>query len=245
MPTVKLFCLPYAGGSSLIFNNWRDYLDGSVVLYPVELTGRGRRISEPLYKNVDGMLDDIFSIIKEELLRGPYAFFGHSMGAFLAYELAVRIRSLGIPPPLHIFFSGRHAPHVPMASKNYHLLNDNDFREAILKLGGSPKELFDDIEMMNLFLPMLRNDFKLAESYEWTHSVIPFNFDISVFLGKDEEFSDEQVAGWKHHSNGSCSIQYYPGNHFFINDYQRSIISWIKFKLNSALARSLLFNNSL
>ena len=91
MKKIKLFCFPYAGGSAAAYNKWRQYLDKHIELRPVELAGRGRRIYDPLYQSIEEAVDDVYQLISPELAKGPYAFFGHSMGGIIAYELAYKI----------------------------------------------------------------------------------------------------------------------------------------------------------
>lgn len=92
MTKIKLFCLPYAGGSSVIFNSWKQYIDPSIELVPIELAGRGKRINEPLYNGVNDAVEDVFGLIKNKITDTPYALFGHSMGGMISYELAQKIK---------------------------------------------------------------------------------------------------------------------------------------------------------
>src|SRR3989337_1522600 len=112
MNTIKLFCFPYAGGSATAFNNWKRYLSPSIKLLPVELRGRGRRVHEPLYRDMIDAVEDVFNIVSPEIGDCPYAFFGHSMGGSIAYNVAQMIQRANLPSPAHIFFSARKAPHI-------------------------------------------------------------------------------------------------------------------------------------
>jgi len=109
----KLFCIPYAGGSANLYNKWAQTLSKDIELVPLELAGRGTRISEGFYKNLEVAVDDIFNQIVDHIYDSNYAFFGHSLGAFLVYELTQKIMSLNLPLPKHIFFSGRRSPGSP------------------------------------------------------------------------------------------------------------------------------------
>ncbi|WP_394750397.1 thioesterase II family protein [Spongiimicrobium salis] len=225
MKKIKLFCLPYAGGSSVIFSKWKYLIHENVTLVPIELAGRGTRIHEPLYPNIKEAVNDIFNRVKVEIGEGDYAFFGHSMGALLSYELAQKISNQGLKPPIHMFFSGRGAPHVkPLKEKKYHLLNESDFRSKILELGGTPPSFFDHPELLELFLPVLRNDFKLASHNFTKRKVIPLPYDITVFVGKDEDLSAEQIDGWKKHTEKHCQIHYFNGGHFFLNEEVENLV---------------------
>jgi len=219
MNKIKLFCFPYAGGSAVIYKKWRSWLDDSIQLFPIELAGRGVRIRESLYRSCEEAVDDLYAIVKHEISESPYALFGHSMGAMLAYELAGKIRQAGVNPPIHLFFSGRSAPHIPMQEeKKYHLLDQDAFAKKVLELGGTPPEFFQYPQLLEMFLPVLRRDFFLSATDFNFDRIIPFDCDISVFLGKEEDMVPEQADGWKKHTSGICSIHYFNGGHFFINE---------------------------
>lgn len=146
MKKIKLYCFPHAGGSSASYNKWRLYLDKHIELVPVELAGRGRRIYDPLYASIEEAINDVYNSIKSDLGHHPYAFFGHSMGNMMAYELAYKIRQNHHPEPVHIFFSGRGAPDVPdEVENNYHLLPEEEFKNKIIELGGTPRNFLNTL----------------------------------------------------------------------------------------------------
>jgi surfactin synthase thioesterase subunit len=219
MKKIRLFCFPYAGGSAMVYNPWQNSLDKSIRLHPVELAGRGRRITDPLYNTIEEAADDVFQIIKYQLGDLPYAFFGHSMGALIAYNVAQKIREKKYPGPSHIFFSGRGAPHIRRDDKEpYHTMPHDEFKEKVLNLGGTPKELFEHPELMEILLPLLRSDFRLAWCYKHKDSNNPLDCDITVFTGKEEDLKNEQIQEWDRHTNYQCTLYSFEGGHFFIND---------------------------
>lgn len=214
----RIFCFPYAGGSAVIFHKWRQYTDKRIELVPVELAGRGVRIEDALYKDIPDVVEDAFRIIKDRLQEGPYALFGHSMGAKIVYHLAKKIIANGLHEPEHLFFSGRKAPGVKSKKdKVYHLMAEDDFRREVLELGGTPPEFFEHRELLEVFLPLLKNDFRLSETEVLPDGTPPFNMDISVFLGKEEDLGPEQCVAWKQHTRGLCNIHYFEGGHFFLH----------------------------
>lgn len=217
---IKLFCFPYAGGSAAMFTQWKKYISPAIELVPVELAGRGRRLNEPLYPGMAEAIADCFDIVRTHLNPGDkYAFFGHSMGSMIIYYLAKEISDSGFPPPLHLFFSGRKAPHTRDAEdKKYHLMDDITFENELIKLGGTPPEFFEIPELMNILLPVLRSDFRLSESEPVMSDITPFDMDITVLLGKEEDMTADQGDGWKRHTRKVCSINYFPGGHFFLHD---------------------------
>jgi surfactin synthase thioesterase subunit len=240
-----LFCFPYAGGSASAYNKWRHFLDRQIELQPVELSGRGRRIYEPLYDSVEDAVNDVYSMINGQLSGIPYALYGHSMGGMIAYELAYRIRENNLTQPLHIFFSGRGAPDIPYEDEEiFHTMPEEEFKEKVLQLGGTPKEFFDHPELLEVLLPTLRSDFKVAETYEHNSEVIPFDHDISVLIGKDEEVSAEQMHGWRKHTKKVCHLYYFEGEHFFIHEETEKVVSILNHNLLQAY-RSLKSSPSL
>ncbi|OYD09090.1 thioesterase II family protein [Paludifilum halophilum] len=226
MDKIKLFCFPYAGGSSVIYNRWRPWIDRRIELHPVELPGRGRRFAEPLCRQIDPLTEDIYNRIQGELDGTPFSLFGHSMGALLIYEVIRKIRAEKGEEPVHAFFSGRFPPHV-RDGKVYHKLPDESFKKAILALGGTPREFIENREMIKLFLPVLRADFQVLETYVFQESE-PMDRDISILYGQED--TDTPVGDlneWQRYTKGNCRFYDYPGGHFFINEQTESIVRMI------------------
>ncbi|HAN17222.1 MAG: hypothetical protein A2X13_00055 [Bacteroidetes bacterium GWC2_33_15] len=225
---MKLFFFPYAGGSSMVYNSWKPFLLPGLEIKTIELAGRGKRIHEPFYDNFDQLIQDVFSMIESEIISDDYIFFGHSMGAKIAYELAQAILSKGLPLPEHIFFSGRGAPYITgNDEKEYHKLPDEEFKEKVLNLGGTPKEFFEHPELLEVFLPLLKNDFRLAARDYSKKEINPLPCKFTVFIGKNEELTPAQIDGWKNYTSENCTIYYFNGGHFFINEKVQEIVQII------------------
>jgi medium-chain acyl-[acyl-carrier-protein] hydrolase len=228
MSKIKLFCFPYAGGSAVIYNQWKQYLDPEIELIPIELAGRGKRIQESLYTDVPAVIDDVYGIVSKMINGVPFALFGHSMGGMISYQLYQKIREKGERSPVHVFFSGRSAPHVKRTDeKKYHLLEEVEFKKEVINLGGTPPEFFDHPELLEVFLPLLKNDFRLAEANTHNGEIHPLECNISIFLGKDEDLTTEQCDGWKKHTEKLCSIHYFEGGHFFLHEKTEQIVRLI------------------
>jgi surfactin synthase thioesterase subunit len=192
---------------------------------------------ETLYNNMDEMVDDVLGIIKDEIRHCPYTLFGHSMGSSISYRLAQKIRSIGLRQPLHIFFSGRGAPHIGRPDeKKYHLMDNDEFRDNVIELGGTPPEFFDHPELLELFMPRLRNDFKLAEEESHDTAINPLDVNITVFLGKEDDLTPDQCDGWKVHTRKLCSTHYFNGGHFFLLDHVPDIVRLIDNTLHQSLS---------
>jgi len=236
MNKVKLFLFTYAGGAAASYNQWKQYLDPAVEYRSIELAARGRRMREPNYNTIDDAVDDVFNIIKNELTQAPYALFGHSMGSMIAFELAYKIKKNNLPMPFHIFFSGRAAPQVPRDKKRtLHHLADEEFKTQLLEMGGTPKEFFDHPELLEVFLPLLKGDFRLTETY--THPVkdAPLDVDMTVFSGKQDEDTPEEVEAWRVHAGKNCDIHYFEGGHFFIHEENKRVVDIINNAIRKAV----------
>ena len=237
---VKLFCLPYAGGSSAIYYSWKKHLVPEIELVPLELAGRGSRIHETLYNDRAEAVEDVLRLIKGDIHTSPYLLFGHSMGALISYELVQRIRESNLPPPMHIFFSGTSAPHLKDEEKKYHLMDEEDFKQQVLELGGTPPEFFESPELLELFLPLLKNDFRLAETDIPRGEINPLDQNITVFQGKEDDLSTQQCEEWRRHTHGRCRLHYFEGGHFFLNEETEQIT-----RIINEICSNYLFSQSL
>ncbi|MBL3659027.1 thioesterase II family protein [Fulvivirga sediminis] len=218
MSKIKLFALPYAGGSANIYHGLKSLIHDDIEFIPIELAGRGRRIGDDLYSGLADAVDDIYKIVAPQVQSAPFAFFGHSMGSLLIHELTVRLKDKMSITPSHLFFSGRGAIQVNrLDQKKYHKMDEKQFKDEILLLGGTPPEFFEHPELLELFLPLLKNDFRIAETSPDIAGFKQSDIDITVFTGKEDDLNEEQVLGWKEYTSGSCIIHEYNGGHFFIH----------------------------
>ena len=231
--SVILFCLPYAGGSEAMYYGWKKYLSSSIRLEPVELKGRGKRYNEGHYESMDEMVEDVFLNIRDRILYDEYAFFGHSMGALLAFELYYRICAENLRKAAHIFFSGLPAPSVRKIKKKIHTLPDEEFLREVIDMGGTPEELLANKEWLQLVLPLLRSDFTINENYVYVERENKIECGVTVLKGSNEEMTLEELLAWKSHCVRGFKQYTLTGDHFFINDNAENITRII----NSLLAR--------
>ena len=221
-----------AGGSAAIYNDWNTYLDAGIALRPVELAGRGRRINDPFYADLDEAVEDVFQRIKPEIQLAPYLIFGHSMGCRMAYKLVQKIRAAKLPMPLHTFFSGGSAPHLHREDKKiFHVMDDEEFGRELLNLGGTPPQFLEYPELLEIFLPVLKNDFRIIETHQYDEKIYPLEDDITVFMGKEDEFTPAQCDGWKYHTTGLCHMHYFEGGHFFLNNHPQQLLELVNRRL--------------
>lgn len=230
-----LFCLPYAGGSEGVYSKWKNYLDNSVKLYPIALKGRGRRFYDDFYEDLNEAVDDIFISIKEILNKenhSEYAIYGHSMGSLLAYELYYKLKSEGMKKPSHIFFSGYGAPNLMKKKEAIHELPDDKFIQKVIELGGTSDEILDNEELLELFIPILRSDFKIINQYKYIDREDKIESNISILNGEKDDIDIKSILEWRKLGNKEFNIYNFDGDHFFINNYFEEIIGIINRTLN-------------
>lgn len=213
---IKLFCIPYAGGTASVFNSWKPFLDSHIEIIPIELAGKGKRLWDDLYEDMSAAVEDVFLFIKERVQGEPYMIFGHSMGSKIAYKLSQKIIEHKFQKPLHVFLSGSSAPHFMREDEEiYHLMENELFKEKIIELGGTPPEFFNHPELVEIFLPALKNDFKIIETAVYKDDIIPIPCDISVLIGKEDDLTTEERKGWRNYTLQQCTYHYFEGGHFF------------------------------
>ncbi len=230
---VRLFCIPYAGGSANVYNKWRKHIASSIELCPVELAGRGKRFGEPFYNSLYDAANDVFNSIADKINEVPYAIFGHSMGSWIAFELYYKLKETGFKEPIHIFFSGRYPPHIKKGGKVFNELTNEEFKEEILKIGETPVELFEDKAMESAIIQLLKADYKILENYKFLPKGQPINCDITIFNGKrDNDVTGNDLKEWPKYSGKQCDIYEFDGGHFFINSEREVVLKAISDKLS-------------
>jgi medium-chain acyl-[acyl-carrier-protein] hydrolase len=220
--SLRLFCFPYAGGSNLIFRNWSANLPPQIEVCPVQLPGRGNRLREPGYTNMQ-VLAKALAPLMRPVLNKPFAFFGHSMGATLAFELSRELRRSDKLQPVHFFASGRMAPHIPREEALTYDLPEPEFIANLRKINGTPNEVLEHPELMQMMMPLLRADFEMVETYEYEPDA-PLDYPITALGGlQDQDIPREHLEAWRQHTNAPFSLRMLPGDHFFINTAQSLI----------------------
>jgi medium-chain acyl-[acyl-carrier-protein] hydrolase len=217
--SLRLFCCPYAGGSTQIFHAWPHSLPPTIEVCPIELPGRGTRLQEPPFTR----LLPLVQVIAQELLPHldkPFALFGHSMGALVSFELARQLRRQHSPEPIHLFVSGAGAPHTRNPDPPVHELPEAAFMAELSRLNGTPKAVLEHQDLMQLMLPVLRADFAVCETYAYSAEP-PLDCPISVFAGwQDAEVSRDRLEAWRDQTTGGFSLRMLPGDHFFLHTAQ-------------------------
>lgn len=220
----------------MIFRRWVDRMASSVEVCPVQLPGRGNRIRETPFTQMTPLVESLAEGLSP-YLEGPFAFFGHSLGAIVSFELALKLQRETGKLPLHLFVSGRRAPHIPRQHPITYNLPDNEFVEELKRLNGTPKEVLEHSELMQLMLPVLKADFEISETYK--HSGGPLRgCPITAFGGKqDEEAPPHYLEAWHEHTTGPFKQRMLPGDHFFLHASEQLLLAALNQELCSMTAR--------
>ena len=210
---IRLFCFPYAGGSSSVYNSWAKSFSSRIGVYPLQLPGREWRIAESPIDNMNTLISEILPELTP-FLDKPFILFGHSMGAKIVYALSKELIALHFLPSA-IIFSGALPPNVPPQNPLYDN-PDSYLIEDLKRLSGTPSELLDNKEFMSFILPMLRADYTLTEKYTDSTSYC-FHSPLLILGGQsDPETTLKGLQEWKTYTNIHCHIKLFEGNHFFI-----------------------------
>jgi medium-chain acyl-[acyl-carrier-protein] hydrolase len=221
-PDLRLFCFPYAGGSASIFQDWETILPQTVEVWAVQYPGRDKRMAEAPFTD----LRDLATAVAAEIqpyIDTQFAFFGHSIGATVGLELTQLLRGGG-PEACALFVSGTRAPQLGHPDPPIYNLPDKEFREELRKLNGTPEDVLQHDELMELLMPRLRADFAMNDTYNYVPSS-PLACPIFAYGGlADPDISKAEVDAWRIHTTGGFSIRMLPGDHFFIHSQRDSLL---------------------
>jgi len=224
-PRLRLFCLPFAGAGASAYRDWGRHLPEDVELCAVQLPGRENRINERVPGHIGELVPPLLAALRPRL-DIPFALFGHSLGAAIAYEVARGLIAIGRPPRV-LGVSGRRAPHAPLDRPPLHRLSDSDLKREIAQMGGTPPEVLSHEELMDFLLPTLRADLRLSETYHRdadTRVACP----MLAFAGTDDpEAPPKTVEAWGAVSGGTFTHTILDGDHFFVKNHTRRILDAI------------------
>lgn len=228
---MRLFCFPYAGGGIWSFRTWFNSLPLTVEVCPVELPGRGTRLMEAPFTRLEPLTQALARALLNYLDK-PFAFFGHSMGGTVSFELARLLRREYSLNPVHLFVSGCRAPQKPDLDPPIHALPEPAFLDELRRLNGTPDAVLEDAELMHLLLPTLRADFAVIETYVYA-SEPPLDCPITAFGGlQDLEISHDELKAWQEQTNAAFSLQMFKGDHFFLHSAQSLLLQSLNKKLD-------------
>ena len=223
---LRLFCFPYAGAGPNIFRGWARELAPSVEVCGVVLPGRAFRLGERPRNRLGPLADEIVKVLLK-LPAGPFAFFGHSFGGLLCFEVARRLHRLGAPLPAELFVSACPPPHLTPAKPDVHRLPDRALTESLRELGGTPGPVLECPELMDLLLPVLRADLTAFETHEHEPGP-PLPIRITIFGGASDRLVDpESLEGWRRHTCEQFTVHVFPGDHFFLHSDEEAVVATV------------------
>ncbi|MFD9460095.1 thioesterase II family protein [Streptomyces sp. NPDC060027] len=222
---LRLFCFPHAGGAASYFYPWSRSVPGDVEVLALQYPGRQDRAGEPHARSIPDLADRIHTAIRP-LLAEPFAFFGHSMGAILAFEVACRIAREEGTGPAHLFVSGRRAPSL-VRHEELHRASTSALVAEMRALGGTNPRVLADEELLNLVLPTIRADYTAIETYRFD-SAPPLSCDITAMVGDgDPKASVDDASAWSRHTLGRFDLRIFPGGHFYLEDCRAGVLDAI------------------
>jgi medium-chain acyl-[acyl-carrier-protein] hydrolase len=211
---VRLLCLPHAGAGASVYRAWRDHLPPErVAVVPLQPPGREMRFREPPLTDVQPLVAQLVEALLP-VLEPPYAIYGHSLGALVAFELARALRRARAPQPLGLLVSARPAPQLPRLRPAAHLLPDADLVAELERLGGIPAEIAVDETLLDFLMPLLRADLEVNEDYAYRHEP-PLACPIAAFAGRDDpRVPAAEMEPWRAQTDAGFELHVLPGGHF-------------------------------
>ncbi|KFU75571.1 thioesterase [Amycolatopsis lurida NRRL 2430] len=214
--------LPHAGGAASFYADWAAAMSPTLEAVTVQYPGREDRLADPFAMGMAALAEDIASALSEQDSR-PIVLFGHSLGALVAYEVARTLESRYCTTPVRLVVSGRRAPSDPPGGA-VHLMSDDAIVKELIELGGTSGDLLADPDTRSVFLPAIREDFRLAETYRHVAGVEP-NCPISSVIGsEDTEVNAAQAKRWVEHSRGPFDLNILPGGHFYLLEQAEAVL---------------------
>ena len=227
---VRLVCFPYAGGGAGLYRTWSEQLPPYIEVFAVQLPGRETRTRETPFTRMPELIDAVAPVVRA-LTDRPFAFFGHSMGAMIIWELACEMKRRYGREPIHLFVSGRRAPQVAETSPPIHALPEAEFINELIRYNGIPKEAAEHVELMELKKPLLRADFELCETYRYQPG-FRANCPITAFGGlEDPDETKELIENWRERTTRFCKVQMLPGDHFFLQTSEKRLLEMLSEEL--------------
>ncbi|MGC4897465.1 thioesterase II family protein [Micromonospora sp. DT31] len=231
---VRLLCLPHAGAGASVYRAWSQGLPPTVVPVAVQPPGRESRCWDEPYRDAAALTTDLVDALGS-VLDEPYAVFGHSMGALLAFELVREIRRRGRAAPVHLFVAGRHAPQLPTGTAPMFDASDDELVAQMRKLGGTPEAVLSDPDLLATILPLLRADLEVNETYRYVPES-PLQVPVTAFAATaDPRVDRDRMAAWEAQTARSFTLHVLPGDHFAVLRHATFVHSRVASGLADAL----------
>jgi medium-chain acyl-[acyl-carrier-protein] hydrolase len=230
-PRARLVCFPCSGGTPTEYRSWSELGRHGIEVSAVRLPGREMRLREAPFRSLPRLITALVPYFREDSGCAT-VFFGHSMGALVAFELARALRALRLPGnPVALLVAARIAPHMQPNTSKLHLLPDDELLECIRRYNGSPASALASPSLMKLVLPTVRADFELVEMYRYVEQP-KLDIPITIFGGLGDRFTPQpELEAWSELTRADCSVTYLPGDHFFHRESREPLLSIIAAQL--------------
>lgn len=227
----RLYCFAYAGGHAGVFSSWQKAMEPRIEICGIQLPGRGSRLREPPLTNMAELVKLISHAIIAADDGRPFAFFGHSFGALLAFEVARYSQRIGASLPSHLVISGCEAPTHRTRLSGICDMDDAALIEKVSKLDGTPPEVLSNLEIMTLLLPALRADFTLASEYEYQPGSI-LTMPMTILAGNQDQCGQWHLVGrWADETCRESQLYWFNGGHFFIISQRSEVLKCLRSRL--------------
>jgi len=223
-PALRLFCLPWAGSGALGYASWNLPPELAVEVWSAQLPGREDRFEEQPLRRIAPMAAQLRAAAAP-LLDRPFALFGHSMGALLAFELARELRRHGDPAPSRMFVSGCPAPGLPRRRPAASTLADPDLLRRLAEMAGPSVSALRDPEVLLWLAPTIRADLEACETHrpaEEPRLTVPL---IPLAATDDSEVTVDEVAEWRRHSEHCDPVRVFEGGHLYLLDHREEVLA--------------------
>lgn len=224
----RIFAFPYSGSGASLFFQWaKDLAADPIDLLAVQLPGRETRIRERPLSNLAVVVEQLIPAITP-CLDKPFVFFGHSLGALLAFELSRALHERQLPLPQRLFVSAFRAPELPNPNRELHQLPDAGIVEGLRNYAATPEEVLANKQLMAMYLPLLRGDFSLHETYQYQPTP-PLPCPITALAGTDDHIAKpDTLLNWQQQTRADFQYIQYQGGHFFLDEHRPHIIKQLK-----------------
>ncbi len=236
----NLYCFPYAGAGATAYRDWKKFLPHAEV-HALQLPGREDRFNETFIRQIEVLIEHLMEILpflhqkKDAIDHKPFIFFGHSLGALIAFELTRKLQTENYPIPSLLILSGARAPKAKRLVRNVYQFSDEHLLEEMKNLGGVAPEFLQRPEILKEFFPILRADLEMAETYQ-SKKMTLLNVPILALGGEDDsEVSAEELNSWEKETTMSFESKFFKGGHFFIHSCREEVLSFISGRINALI----------
>lgn len=231
-PQVRLFCFPHAGAGASLFRSWPDLLPADIEVHGVQLPGRPGRLNEPLCRRIEAITVAVAEVVTK-FSNVRFAFFGHSLGALISFEVARELRRRSVMGPAHLFVSSHAAPSLKPRLRLLHALGDDALLAALASHIGMFDTALANPDLRELLLPVVRADLALSETYGYSIEP-PLNCSISAYGGsRDWQVRPYELAAWRSETSRSFEVRLFRGGHFYLSQHPEPLVGAVKDRLSA------------